>query len=73
MLSFLRGPVRPKAAPLSGARPVCSIPVRQHQGDGGLRVVDIDVAALGDELVQFWGAIAVAAVEGERHASAVCG
>jgi len=59
-----------EAAPLSGARPVCSIPVRHHHGDGGLRVVNIERAAGGDELDQP-GPLGVGLAHVERNGDAV--
>src|SRR5205085_9795360 len=48
--------------------PGCSVFGGEHDGDGGLWVVDVEGAAVGDELDQLGAGIVVADVEGEREA-----
>lgn len=47
-----------------------SIFVGQHDGDGGLRIIDVEGAAGGDELDQLRAAVVVADVEGEGKPAA---
>lgn len=59
-----------RPAPWRRARFVCrSIFVRQHHGDGGLRVVNVKRATLGDELYKAGGpVVGVFDVQGHRQA-----
>jgi hypothetical protein len=52
-----------------GRRVACapSIFVRQHDGDGGLRVVHVERAASGDEFYKAGGAVVVADVKRDGH------
>ena len=57
-----------KRRTVASRAPRWSIFVRQHDGDGGLRVVNVECATLRDELDQLGGAVVVADVERDRDA-----